>query len=64
MSNLNPAFGAHLEPLHGIPSFMRLPVSRDLKDVDIASLLVSLLTVAPASAVVPASGRAPFGRLR
>lgn len=34
--NDNPAFGAGLQPFMGIPSFMRLPVSRDLKDVDIA----------------------------
>jgi agmatinase/guanidinopropionase len=34
MKNPNPAFGAHLAPFHGIPSFMRLPVSRDLQGVD------------------------------
>jgi arginase family enzyme len=33
--NPNPAFGAELEPFHGIPSFMRLPVSRDLDGVDV-----------------------------
>jgi len=32
----NPAFGAHLEPFHGIPSFMRLPVTHDLQNVDVA----------------------------
>ena len=36
MSDSNRAFGAHLEPFHGIPSFMRLPVSRDLQAVDVA----------------------------
>ena len=36
--NDNPAFGAGLQPFMGIPSFMRLPVSRDLKDVDVAIL--------------------------
>ena len=36
MKNPNPAFGAHLEPFHGIPSFMRLPVSHDLQDVEVA----------------------------
>lgn len=36
MKNPNPAFGAHLEPFHGIPSFMRLPVTHDLQDVDVA----------------------------
>jgi len=34
--NDNPAFGADLQPFMGIPSFMRLPVTRDLKDVDVA----------------------------
>ena len=34
--NDNPAFGANLEPFMGISSFMRLPVTRDLKDVDVA----------------------------
>ena len=29
--NDNPAFGAGLQPFMGIPSFMRLPVSRELK---------------------------------
>ena len=36
MKNPNPAFGAHLEPFHGIPSFMRLPVTRDLQGVQVA----------------------------
>ena len=34
--NQNPAFGAHLEPFHGITTFMRLPASRDLVDIDVA----------------------------
>ena len=34
--NDNPAFGANLEPFMGITSFMRLPVTRELKDVDVA----------------------------
>ena len=34
--NDNPAFGAGLQPFMGIPSFMRLPVSRELKSVDVA----------------------------
>jgi agmatinase/guanidinopropionase len=34
--NDNPAFGAGLMPFMGITSFMRLPVSRELKDVDVA----------------------------
>ncbi len=34
--NDNPAFGTGLMPFMGITSFMRLPVSRDLKDVDVA----------------------------
>ena len=34
--NDNPAFGAGLQPFMGIPSFMRLPVSRELKDIDVA----------------------------
>jgi agmatinase/guanidinopropionase len=36
--NDNPAFGAGLQPFMGIPSFMRLPVTRELKDVDVAIL--------------------------
>jgi agmatinase/guanidinopropionase len=36
--NDNPAFGANLQPFMGIPSFMRLPVTRKLKDVDVAIL--------------------------
>ena len=34
--NPNPAFGAHLEPFHGIATFMRLPASRELEGVDVA----------------------------
>ncbi|HSQ40041.1 MAG TPA: agmatinase [Anaerolineales bacterium] len=34
--NDNPAFGADLQPFMGIPSFMRLPVTRELKDIDVA----------------------------
>ena len=34
--NPNPAFGAHLEPFHGITTFMRLPASRQLEGVDVA----------------------------
>jgi len=36
--NDNPAFGAGLQPFMGIPSFMRLPVSRQLDGVDVAIL--------------------------
>jgi agmatinase/guanidinopropionase len=36
--NDNPAFGAGLQPFMGITSFMRLPVTRDLKGVDVAIL--------------------------
>lgn len=36
--NDNPAFGANLQPFMGIPSFMRLPVTRELKDIDVAIL--------------------------
>src|SRR5215208_5020899 len=36
--NDNPAFGAGLQPLMGIPSFMRLPVSRELGNIDVAIL--------------------------
>jgi len=36
--NENPAFGAGLQPFMGIPSFMRLPVTRDLNGVDVAIL--------------------------
>lgn len=36
--NDNPAFGAGLQPFMGIPSFMRLPVTRDLLGVDAAIL--------------------------
>jgi arginase family enzyme len=35
-NNPNPAFGSDLEPFHGIPTFMRLPASRDLDGVDVA----------------------------
>jgi len=38
MTNNNPAFGADLQPFMGIPSFMRLPVTRDLKGADAAIL--------------------------
>jgi agmatinase len=34
--NPNPAFGSDLEPFHGIPTFMRLPASRELEDIDVA----------------------------
>jgi agmatinase/guanidinopropionase len=34
--NPNPAYGAHLEPFHGIPTFMRRPASRKLKGIDVA----------------------------
>ena len=34
--NDNPAFGAGLQPFMGIPSFMRLPVSRELDGVHVA----------------------------
>lgn len=36
INNPNPAFGSNLEPFHGIPTFMRLPASRDLDGVDVA----------------------------
>src|SRR5215204_1078163 len=36
--NDNPAFGAGLQPFMGIASFMRLSVSRELQDVDVAIL--------------------------
>ena len=36
--NSNPAFGADLQPFMGIPSFMRLPVTRELNGVDVAIL--------------------------
>jgi len=36
IQNPNPAFGSDLEPFHGIPTFMRLPASRDLNGVDVA----------------------------
>ena len=32
----DPAFGAHLEPFSGIPTFMRQPATRDLEGIDIA----------------------------
>lgn len=35
-SNPNPAFGAQQMAYAGIPSFMRLPVSRELEEVDVA----------------------------
>jgi agmatinase len=34
--NDNPAFGADLQPFMGIPSFMRLPATRELDGVDVA----------------------------
>jgi agmatinase/guanidinopropionase len=34
--NDNPAYGAELEAFAGIPTFMRQPASRNLKDVDVA----------------------------
>jgi agmatinase len=36
--NDNPAFGADLQPFMGIPSFMRLPVSRELSGIDVIVL--------------------------
>jgi agmatinase/guanidinopropionase len=36
--NDNPAFGADLQPFMGIPSFMRLPATRELEGVDVAVL--------------------------
>ena len=36
--NPNPAFGADQQPFMGIPSFMRLPVTRELEGVDAAIL--------------------------
>ncbi len=38
MHNPNPAFGADLEPYHGIPTFMRLPATREFKGVDVAMI--------------------------
>ncbi|NUO82279.1 agmatinase [candidate division KSB1 bacterium] len=32
----NPAFGAHLQPFAGLPSFMRQPATRELEGVDVA----------------------------
>lgn len=32
----NPAYGAHMQPFAGIPTFMRQPATRDLADVDVA----------------------------
>lgn len=32
----NPAFGAHLQPFAGIPSFMRQPATRELEGFDVA----------------------------
>lgn len=34
--NDNPAFGAELQPFMGIPTFMRLPATRELSGVDVA----------------------------
>jgi agmatinase len=36
--NENPAYGADLQPFMGIPTFMRLPATRDLSGVDVAVL--------------------------
>lgn len=36
--NENPAFGADLQPFMGIPTFMRLPATRELSGVDVAVL--------------------------
>jgi agmatinase/guanidinopropionase len=36
--NTNAAYGAHLEPFSGIPTFMRRPAQRDLTGVDVAML--------------------------
>ena len=36
--NENPAYGADLQPFMGIPTFMRLPATRDLAGVDVAVL--------------------------
>jgi len=38
MMNDNPAFGSDLEPFMGIPTFMRLPATRELDGIDIAVL--------------------------
>ena len=35
-ANPNPAYGSHLEPFHGITTFMRLPASREMAGVDVA----------------------------
>ena len=35
IQNPNPAFGSDLGPIHGIPTFMRLPASRTLDGVDV-----------------------------
>ena len=35
MANNNPAFGAELQPFMGIPTFMRLPASRELDGIDV-----------------------------
>ncbi|MCP4143084.1 MAG: agmatinase [Chloroflexi bacterium] len=42
INNPNPAFGSELEPFHGIPSFMRLPVTRELDNVDVAIIGIPL----------------------
>jgi agmatinase len=34
--NPDPAYGAHLEPFHGIPTFMRRPATRELEGIDVA----------------------------
>ncbi len=35
-TNPDPAYGAGMEPFHGIPTFMRLPASRQLEGIDVA----------------------------
>ena len=41
-NNPNPAFGSDLEPFHGIPTFMRLPATRELEGVDLAVVGIPL----------------------
>lgn len=38
ITNENAAYGSHLEPFSGIPTFMRRPATRDLTDVEIAMI--------------------------
>jgi agmatinase/guanidinopropionase len=40
--NENPAFGADLQPFMGIPTFMRLPATRNLEGIDVAVIGVPL----------------------